>query len=251
MMDFKQKHESIRSIPILMYHQIALPAPRGTSFRSLTVHPQSFKRQMRWMSRLGYRGLSMRDLMPYLKGEVRGKVFGITFDDGFQNVFLNALPVLTDLGFTSTNYLVPNQFSGGNVWDAQNNVPFSPLMSKTEARAWIEAGQEVGSHTLDHVHLPELPPEQAAHQILHSRHVLSDALKQEVTAFCYPYGQFSAEHAEMVLDAGYLNATTTRRGLASTKDSPFLLPRVGVWRSTHLLSFFQKCFTRYEDRRRV
>lgn len=239
-----------RAIPILMYHQIDIPAPRGTSFRSLTVHPKSFKRQMYWMCKLGYRGLSMRDLMPYLKGELSGKVFGITFDDGFRNVFQHALPVLTQLGFTSTNYLVANQFDGGNVWDAQNNVPFSPLMSQTEAREWTQAGQEVGSHTLDHVHLLDLSFEQARHQIAHSRHMLSDVVNAEVTAFCYPYGQFSPEHTELVIEAGYRSATTTQRGLAGTKDSPFLLPRVGVWRSTHLLQFFQKCLTHYEDRRR-
>ena len=239
-----------RAIPILMYHQIDIPAPRGTSFRSLTVHPKSFKRQMYWMHKLGYRGLSMRNLMPYLKGELSGKVFGITFDDGYRNVFQHALPVLNEFGFTSTNYLVANQFDGGNVWDAQNNVPFSPLMSQTEAREWIQAGQEIGSHTLDHVHLPDLSLEQARHQISHSRHVLSDAVNAEVTAFCYPYGQLTSGHAELVIEAGYDNATTTQRGLASAIDSPFLLPRVGVWRSTHLLQFFQKCLTHYEDRRR-
>jgi peptidoglycan/xylan/chitin deacetylase (PgdA/CDA1 family) len=239
-----------KSIPILMYHQIDVPAPRGTQFRSLTVHPKSFARQMRWMHRLGYRGLSMRDLTPYLKGEKVGKVFGVTFDDGFRNVYLNALPVLTELGFTSTNYLVANQFDGGNVWDTNNNVPFSPLMSIAEAKEWSKAGQEVGSHTLDHVHLPQLSLEQARQQITMSRHILSEAVEQDVTAFCYPYGHFSAEHVEMAAQAGYQNATTTRRGLAGPKDGPFILPRVGVWRSTHLLRFFQKCLTAHEDRRR-
>ena len=104
-------------LPILMYHQVAVPAARGTRFRGLTVHPSSFRRQMTWMKRLGYRGLSMRDLAPYLAGERMGKVFGITFDDGFRNVFENALPVLSGLGFTSTNYFVANQFDGGNIWD--------------------------------------------------------------------------------------------------------------------------------------
>lgn len=240
-----------KSIPILMYHQIDFPAPRGTSFRGLTVHPKSFAKQMRWMHRLGYRGLSMRDLMPYLKGERTGKVFGITFDDGFRNVFTHALPVLTELGFTSTNYLVAHQFDGGNVWDANNNVPFSPLMSKEEAIVWAHSGQEVGSHTLDHVHLPEMPMEQARKQIVQSRQVLSDAVGQDVTAFCYPYGHFKAEHAEMAAEAGYLNATTTKRGLAGPHDGPYLLPRVGIWRTTHMLRFFQKCLTRHEDRRRA
>lgn len=239
-----------KSIPILMYHQIDVPAPRGTQFRGLTVHPKSFARQMRWMHRLGYRGLSMRDLMPYLKGEQSGKVFGITFDDGFRNVYVNALPVLTELGFTSTNYFVANQFDGGNVWDANNNVPFSPLMTIAEARSWSNSGQEVGSHTLDHVHLPELSFDQARQQITQSRQILSETVEQDVTAFCYPYGHFKPEHAEMAAEAGYENATTTRRGLAGPQDGPFLLPRVGIWRTTHLLRFFQKCLTGHEDRRR-
>ena len=54
-------------IPILMYHQIGEPNPKGTPFRGLTVHPSDFTRQMRWMRRLGYRGLSMRDVMPYAR----------------------------------------------------------------------------------------------------------------------------------------------------------------------------------------
>jgi peptidoglycan/xylan/chitin deacetylase (PgdA/CDA1 family) len=240
----------MKAIPILMYHQIDVPAPRGTRFRGLTVHPKSFARQMRWMHRLGYRGLSMRDLTPYLKGEKTGKVFGVTFDDGFRNVYLNALPVLTELGFTSTNYLVANQFDGGNVWDADNNIPFSPLMTIAEAKAWSKAGPEVGSHTLDHVDLPQLSREEARQQITLSRHILSDTVEQDVTAFCYPYGHFSPEHIEMVAQAGYENATTTQRGLAGPQDKPFILPRVGVWRTTHLFRFFQKCLTDHEDRRR-
>ncbi len=92
-----------------MYHQIGEPNPKGTPFRGLTVHPDSFARQMRWMRRLGYRGLSMRDVMPYVRGERQGKVFGITFDDGYRNVHHNAMPVLSELGFTATNYFVAHQ----------------------------------------------------------------------------------------------------------------------------------------------
>ena len=124
---------------------------------------------MRWMRRLGYRGLSMRDVMPYVRGERQGKVFGITFDDGFRNVFENVTPVLSELGFTATNYFVSHQFDGGNVWDKHVGIPHAPLMSVSEMRAWAQAGNEVGSHTLDHVHLPALPPDEARRQIVQSR----------------------------------------------------------------------------------
>ncbi len=103
----------------------------------------------------------MRDLMPYLRGERAGKVFGITFDDGYRNVHRNAMPVLSELGFTATNYFVARQFGGSNVWDHGHGVPPSPLMTVAEMREQAAAGNEVGSHTLDHVHLPQLDPDEA------------------------------------------------------------------------------------------
>lgn len=239
-----------RMIPILMYHQVGVPSPRGTPYRGLTVHPRDFARQMTWMSRLGYRGLSMRDLMPYLRGDASGKVFGITFDDGYRNVFENALPVLNRLGFTSTNYFVVHQFDGGNVWDAKKGVPHSPLMSVDEMRKWAAAGQEVGSHTLDHVHLPEVSPEIAYRQIAQSRTELGALLDTEIGAFCYPYGSETPGVREWVRKAGYSNATTTVRGLVRHDDDLFGLPRVTVARSTNIFRFLQKCLTRLEDRRR-
>jgi len=238
------------SIPILMYHQIELPAPRGTKFRSLTVPPASFRRQMRWMRRLGYQGLSMRELMPYLRGDKAGKVFGITFDDGFRNVLEHALPVLKETGFTATNYFLANQLGGSNDWDAANGVPTAALMSQPEMLQWAQAGQEVGSHGLEHLHLNRLTQDEAQQQIAQSRQQLSQLVGQEVTAFCYPYGDFNPEHVQMAQAAGYVSATTTERGLVQATDGLFELPRVGIWRSTHLLKFLQKCLTQHEERRR-
>ena len=59
------------AIPILMYHQIDAPPARGSALRGLVVAPQSFARQMALLRLCGYRGLSMRDLEPYLQGEKR------------------------------------------------------------------------------------------------------------------------------------------------------------------------------------
>ncbi|WP_088158574.1 polysaccharide deacetylase family protein [Achromobacter xylosoxidans] len=238
------------SIPILMYHQIGEPNPKGTPFRGLTVHPDSFARQMRWMRRLGYRGLSMRDVMPYVRGERQGKVFGLTFDDGYRNVHHNAMPVLSELGFTATNYFVAHQFDGGNVWDLEKGIPFSALMTVNEMREWAQAGNEVGSHTLDHVHLPQMSPDEARRQIVQSKDELEQALGAPVTAFCYPYGDHGPEHRAMAREAGYDNATLTQRGLAAASDDPYGLPRVTVSRSTNIIRFLQKCLTRYEDSRR-
>jgi len=177
-----------RAIPILMYHQIDAMPPAGTPFRHLTVTPAAFAAQMRWMHRLGYRGLSMRDLQPYLSGERRGRVFGITFDDGYLNVLRHALPVLRDVGFSATNYVVANRVGGTNDWDAAHGSRQVPLMSAGELRQWAAAGQEIGSHTTDHVDLTRQEPEQARAQIAWSRQLLQAMTDQPVDAFCFPYG---------------------------------------------------------------
>ena len=59
-------------IPILMYHQVDAPPPAGAPYRSLSVAPASFARQMGLMAALGWRGLSMTALQPYLRGEQPG-----------------------------------------------------------------------------------------------------------------------------------------------------------------------------------
>lgn len=237
-------------VPILMYHQIGEPAPRGAPYRSLTVHPTAFRRQMRWLRRLGYRGLSMRDILPYVRGEKHGKVVGITFDDGYRNVFRNALPVLQDNGFTATNYFVVHQLGGGNVWDYEEGIAHSDLMSREEMLEWARQGMEVGSHTLDHPRLPDIDPAAALTQIRGSREALEQILGEPVSAFCYPYGAENAAIREMARSAGYSNATTTARGLARADDDLMGLPRVVVARSTHIFRFLQKCLTGLEERRR-
>ena len=70
-------------IPILTYHQIDKAPPKGTPMRSLYVSKNSFERQMMTLKVLGYKGLSMSELQPYLLGQKQGRVIGITFDDGY------------------------------------------------------------------------------------------------------------------------------------------------------------------------
>jgi peptidoglycan/xylan/chitin deacetylase (PgdA/CDA1 family) len=235
-------------IPILMYHQIDEPPPRGTPLRGLTVAPSSFAWQMRMLRILGYRGCSMRDLEPYLRGELRGKVVGITFDDGFQNNLHHALPILQANQFTATCYGVSSLVGGHNVWDA-GKVAEKPLMTRQDWLTWHQAGMDVGSHTQTHANLKELSEAQAREQITLSKDALQQLISAEVRHFCYPYGWFRPEHEEMVRAAGYITATSTRRGRAQPSDNPYALHRIMVARATNPLQFFMKVATGYEDRR--
>lgn len=240
------------SIPILTYHQIDLAPAKGTPLRSLYVSPQAFARQMGWLKLLGFQGLSMSALMPYLRGEKTGRVVGITFDDGYLNNLQHALPVLQQHGFTSTCYVVSQRIGQTNVWDAELGIPSAPLMDGTALRAWQAGGQEIGSHTQTHANLNTLALEDAQREIAQSKQELEALLEQPVTQFCYPYGAYRSEHAQAALLAGYEAATTTHRGRVAAPDAVkqlFDLPRIPVVRSTYWPQFLLKLLTAYEDSR--
>ena len=235
-------------IPILMYHQIDVPPPKGTPLRGLIVAPSSFAWQMRMLKLLGYQGLSMKALEPYLDGRAKGRVVGITFDDGFQNNLIHALPVLRRHQFSATCYGVSAMIGGTNLWD-KGKVAEKPLMTLQDWRTWRDAGMDIGSHTQTHANLKELPDAQAERQIADSKRELEQAIGAEVRHFCYPYGWHDPKHQKMAQQAGYFSATTTQRGRVVAGDDRFTLKRIMIARATNPVQFFMKIATRYEDKR--
>ena len=219
--------------------------------RSLWVSPTSFASQMRWLHRLGYQGLDMTALMPYVRGEKSGKVVGITLDDGYQSNLHHALPVLQRYGFSATCYVVSGLVGKSNQWDSSLGIPQAPLMTGEELQAWVNGGMEVGSHTCNHADLTQLTSTQVRADLLQSKLDLEQLLQKPVTQFCYPYGLFLPEHEDLVFEAGYVAATTTHRGLATSSDRLTALPRVPVVRSTHTAQFLLKVLTGYEDSKRA
>ncbi len=235
-------------VPILVYHQIVEAPPKGSPFRSLYVSPKTFNRQMWLLKTLGYKGLSVSELMPYLRGDRQGKVVGITFDDGYENNLTNALPILNRYGFSSTCYAVAGLLGQTNVWDAHVGIPQVPLMDSEGLAQWTAGGQEIGSHTFEHMNLLSADDETSRTEIIKGKAVLEKAMEGKPSQhFCYPYGRYARPHAAMAREAGFETATTTRRGRCLKEDDLFELPRVSIVNSTNLAQFWLKVATSYED----
>jgi peptidoglycan/xylan/chitin deacetylase (PgdA/CDA1 family) len=239
-----------RPISILVYHQIAKAPAKGSAFRSLYVAPRAFARQMAWLKWLGYTGLSMSGLQPYLSGERIGKVVGITFDDGYQNNLIHALPALVKHGFSSTCYAVSGLLGQTNVWDQGMGISQTPLMNEAEVRQWVSAGQEIGSHTRRHADLTVTDDAGCRIEMTRGKTELESVLGQSVHHFCYPYGHYESQHVAMADELGFVTATTTQRSRCHAQTDMLQLPRVPVLRSTTLPVFWLKIATRYEDRRK-
>ena len=237
-------------IPVLVYHQIEKAPPKGSPFRSLYVAPAAFARQMALLKWLGYTGLSMSALQPYLSGERVGKVVGITFDDGYLNNLTHALPVLQRHGFSSTCYAVSGLVGKTNLWDEGIGIAQTPLMTQTQMQQWAAGGQEIGSHTRTHVNLLEISDESCVDEMAYGKADLEAGVGSAVRDFCYPYGRYAPKHVAMARQLGFVTATTTQRSRCHAGVDMLEIPRVPVLRATSLPMFWLKIATGYEDRRK-
>lgn len=238
----------MKHVPILMYHNIGTP-PDGARLRALYVRIGAFGRQMLMLKLLGYRGLSMSEAMPYIRGEKTGKVVAITFDDGYLDTLESALPILNTFGFSATCYVVSGRTGQYNDWDAAELNVQKALMTDEQVLAWQAAGMEVGAHSRTHPRLTKCTDEELQTELAGSKADLEALTGAPVTQFCYPYGDLDARVAIAARSAGYSAATTTQRGRACPGDDPMLLRRILVSGSSMLHLFLIKLLTKYEDKR--
>ncbi len=142
-----------RAVPaILMYHSVS---PYEDDPYDITVRPERFEQQMRWLRRAGRRGTSVRQLLDaHRRGAANGLV-GLSFDDGYADFTEYALPVLQGFGFGATMFMPAGLLGGDNAWDPEG--PRKPLLSAGQLHQVAAAGIEVGSHGFRHLSCRPVP----------------------------------------------------------------------------------------------
>lgn len=231
------------AVPILLYHHIGTPPKSGVPGRSNYVTVEKFKRQMHVLKSFGFQGLSLGEAMPYIQGKARGRVAAITFDDGFLSVYQYAMPILDDLGFHATNFFVSSRMGLDNAWDNER-AQRDKIMTFDDMREWAVHGHEVGGHTLDHLHLKDIPLKEARRQIVENKKKLEQELAAPLMSFAYPFGDENDAIREIVKDAGYQCAVTTIKSRAYGNEDIFELPRHSIRRNDTIVHFLAKCLLR-------
>lgn len=217
-------HDYFRSgRPVLTYHHVG-PRKRGARLRGLYVRPKLFLRQL---TELKAAGFSTPEYSSLLQSVPEGrKVVFLTFDDGFRDVFDNAMEPMRLCAFRGIQFLVADLLGKTNEWQQRAGDVVEPLMDTMQIREWLAAGHEIGSHTLTHPRLSQLPPAQAREEVSASRKKLEDLFGRPIRHFCYPYGDWNEPVRALVQEAGYETACTTGIGINQTDTPPFLLKRV-------------------------
>jgi len=183
---------------ILMYHSIT---PYQEDPYGITVRPERFDQQMRWLSKRGRKGTSVQALLDAWRHGAADGLVGLSFDDGYADTADYALPILQRYGFTGTVFALAGRLGGDNAWDPEG--PRKTLLTADQLRQLAGAGLEIGSHGLLHVRLPAVEDGQLASELSESRRILQEISGQEITGFCYPWGDVDERSVNGVQEAGY------------------------------------------------
>lgn len=215
------------ALPILMYHRVApTGAPTTASYR---VTPEGFEDHLRYLRKAGFYSVSLEDWHSAMAARrpLPGRAIAITFDDGYQDFYEYAHPLLKKYGFTATVFLVADLIGRSNLWDEAYGEEI-PLMGWQEIHQLRDEGIIFGSHTLSHRPLTSLSVKEILQEGERSRTLLERGLGVPVTAFAYPYGDFNAVVEHLIGDCGYMVGLSCRLGLSRFQDRLLALPRIGI-----------------------
>lgn len=227
------------NVPILMYHNITDNKKDNSS-----LYYKDFEKQIKYLSKLKYKSYCLKSI----NEENYKKKIVITFDDGYENVSKICQEILDKFKYNATCFIVANNIDKKNTWDKNNHI-FSEkkLMNDDQISNWINHGNEIGSHTFDHLDLTSLNLEEKKFQIIKSNEFLEKRYNQKIDTFAYPYGKYDDNCFEL-LSINYKYAVTTDKSLYNPlKHSNFKIPRVSIGNKISLFKFFLKILTQYEN----
>lgn len=201
-----------RTIPILMYHHV------DDKSGSLYVSKKTFIEQMDYLIKKGYNSVTLSDVVESLQGvkTLPAKPLVITFDDGYQDNYLNAYPILRERNLKATFFIISQLVGGGEylTWDQLGEMSANQLVT-------------IGDHTLSHKAISLENEDQLRDEILSAKSILMQRLGVNVNTFAYPYGSQNIAADKILKEGGFVAAVTTQRGLSCAK-LPYDLPRIRV-----------------------
>ncbi len=200
-------------VPILMYHVIAAP-PAGAPFPGLYVTPSEFAAQMQALKNAGWQAVTLDQVEADWRRGVApraGKPIVLSFDNGYQSQYTQALPVLRRLG-----------------WVGDENIQLTGLppsqggLGDAEIRGLLDAGWELDTQGFSHADLIALDSQELHYQVAVARTVLRQRYHIPVNWFCYPSGHYNATVIAAVKAAGYagLHYGRPRVGTPSGRPLP-------------------------------
>ena len=218
-------------IPVLMYHRVGTAHNAWES--KYCVSPEIFRHQMQRLQRAGYSAVSIEKFVAWLEnGEsLPPRAFVLTFDDGFKGVYDFAYPVLRQLAWPATVFLVADLIGQEDLWCRSSNPSGAtyPLMDEDQIKEMRESGFSFHSHSRSHASLRTLDDRQLMDEISGSRASLQQLLQSSIDFFAYPFGHLDQRVIDETMKAGYRAAFCTQPGFNRRNVDRFRIRRLDIF----------------------
>ncbi len=214
-----------------MYHAVE-DTPRPPQYKHFYVLASEFAAQMRALKRRGYSVISFDDLDAAMRGErpLPPRPVLLTFDDGYANLERNVHPLLRELGFPYTVFLVSGKVGTTNDWVSAEGYAPTPLLTWDQIKAMqTGGGVSFQAHTASHRRLARIPIGEARQEMASCKDALEQELQTPMRVLCYPYGDVDDAVADCARELGFTMAVTTQTGRVRPQDDPMRLPRLSVY----------------------
>jgi peptidoglycan/xylan/chitin deacetylase (PgdA/CDA1 family) len=188
---------------------------------------------MAWLARQNL-AVTLTDIESFLEGEkvLPNGAALVTVDDGFQSLYLGALPILKKYAIPAVAFITVSKIGTGSQTTNTTTGDYTETyLTWGEIEALAETGIVIGSHAWTHRSLGKMSLDEAREEAVCSREVLEKKLGLTVTAFAYPFGtlaDFNESTAIILKESGYKFAFTSQHGAIQQKLDRLALPRVKV-----------------------
>jgi len=230
---FSKKKEAV----VLMYHRV-VNKPLINSKFNVFITKDKLDWQLGNLKKRGFDFITFKDLANGVKVK---KPIILTFDDGYEDNYLNLLPLLEKHQAKAVIYCLGDRSIQSNIWDEKLSEPRTNLMSDSQIKECHESGLvEIASHGLKHQHLPNLDDQEVREDLELSKSNLEDLINDKVFSFAYPYGDYKKREEVLSYEAGYDFAIGTVNGPLKLTDNYYAIRRIQIFPNESKLSFWKK-----------
>lgn len=219
-------------VPILMYHYISVPPAGNTDpYRpGLSVAPDNFRAQMKWLKDNGYHTITLTQLVYALNigwPRLPDKPVVISFDDGYLDNYEAAFPILKEMGFTGTFFILTNY--------ADRVQP--GYMSWDNLLEMSKAGMDIEVHGAEHLDMKGRDQAWLESNLTTASQAIQKHLGYQPRFLAYPSGQYDNLTITVANAKGFWAAATTNNGCHQQKDHLYELERMRMTNDMTLAIF--------------
>jgi len=247
-----------QGLPILMFHRVVEKIEPGPLY-DINYTRENLDKLMAFLKGRGFETVTFGDL---LSRPAPAKPIVLTFDDGYEDNYLNLLPLLKKHGMKAVIYLLGDRSVPSNVWDEDKGAPKAPLMGREQILEMAQSGLvEFGAHSMTHSKLTQLDPAAVEREVKGCKTSLEGLLGEPVLSFAYPFGFFNEAVKKAVAEAGFLLGIAVEwgpdgfgRDLMETRRvclSPDAGPLEFAWKTSPFYPAFRRLRRRLFSRKKT